>query len=141
MIKITVKTEDFEGRIIEEECHFHLNKTELTELDLKYKGGLKGEIERLQKEKNVEELFQFVKELMILGYGIKTENGKAFIKRPEITEEFRYGYVLPECLVEIMDDETGAGVMKFIKGMMPVSTQQAIDEAAKKDPVLSKFYK
>lgn len=141
MIKITVKTEDFEGRIVEEECHFHLNKTELTELDLKFKGGLKGEIERLQKEENAEEIFKFVKELMILGYGIKTENGKAFIKRPEITEEFRYGYILPECLVNIMEDETGAGVMKFIKGMMPVSAQAAIDEACKQDPKFSQFYK
>ena len=38
MIAITVKSEDFEGNIQETTCNFHLNKLEVTELEIKYGG-------------------------------------------------------------------------------------------------------
>lgn len=141
MINLTVKTEDFEGEVSEVTCQFHINKTELTELNLRYvkDGGLEGKMKQIEKKNDPEEMFNFIKELMILGYGVKTEDGKAFIKKPELTEQFRYGYILPECMVEIMKDETGKGVIMFIKGMMPKSAQDAINKEIQTRPELSQY--
>lgn len=139
MITLTVKTEDFEGNLQQEECQFHLNKVELTEIDLKLNGGIAGEMKRIEESGDSERMFKFVKELMILGYGKKSANGKSFIKNEELTEEFRYGCAMPECLVQILQDETGASVFNFIKGMMPMSSQKAINDHIKSNPELSKF--
>lgn len=141
MINLTVKTEDFEGEVSEVVCQFHLNKTELTELNLRYakEGGLEGKMKQIEQENDPEAMFMFIKELMILGYGVKTEDGKAFIKKPELTEQFRYGYILPECMVKIMEDETGKGVINFVKGMMPKSTQDAINQEIQTRPELARF--
>ena len=139
MITIDVKAEDFEGQVFTESCQFHLNKVELTELNLKYDGGIVGEMKRIEADGDTAKMFDFIKQLMILGYGRKSDNGKTFIKTKEITDEFQYGVVMPECLIQLLEDESGLAVFKFIRGMMPASAQQEIDRSVKSNPSLSAF--
>lgn len=141
MIKLNLKVEDFEGNTQETECCFHLNKMELSELNVKYAndGGLEGHLKKLTDNKDPEAIYEFVKELMILGFGIKSDDGQAFIKSQIVKDTFRYGYILPECMLKIMSDETGKDVFNFIKGMLPKSSQDIIDQNVQNDPRFAQY--
>lgn len=139
MQQITVKYEDLDGNMQEETLFFHINKTEMSTLDLKYKDGFEAEIKRIQESEDREALFTLIKDVVIMSYGQKSANGKAFIKKPEVVEEFQYGPMLDEVLIHILQKEDGSGVFEFLLGCLPVSAKAAAIQKAQADPRLSNF--
>ena len=53
MLKKTIKYEDFDGVLREEDKYFNLTKAELTEWQLSQDGGLDNMLQRIVKEKRV----------------------------------------------------------------------------------------
>lgn len=81
MIKQIIKYEDYNGNQCTEEAYFALSKVELTEMELSREGGLSNYYQKIVDAQNVPELIRIFKELIMKSYGIKSEDGKRFIKR------------------------------------------------------------
>jgi len=81
MIKETVKYEDFNGNECTEDLYFNLSKAELTEMELSKEGGMSAYYEKIVHAQDVPALASVFKELLLKTYGIKSDDGKGFIKK------------------------------------------------------------
>ena len=80
MITKTITTTDYNGVEYTEEFRFNLNKAELMEWELSIPGGLTGRIKAVTDSKNAPELIKLFRELIKKSYGVKSADGRRFIK-------------------------------------------------------------
>lgn len=108
---------DFNGEERTEDFFFNLTKAELTEMELLTEGGLKEKIERITKAKDVPEIIKLFKELILKAYGVKSPDGKRFIKSEKLSEEFAQTNAYSDLFVELATDSGAAAA--FVNGIMP----------------------
>ena len=126
MLKKTLTYVDYDGNERTEDFYFNLTKAELMEMTLSTSGGLDKYIERITKTQDTAKLIELFKEIIHKSYGIKSDDGKRFIKRPELLEEFTQTEAYSDLFTTLAtnDDEAAA----FVNGIMP----KELIEAAKK---------
>ena len=71
-----------------EDYYFNLSKAELMEMELGIAGGLSETIDKIIKTKDTPSLVKIFKELLLKAYGVKSPDGKRFIKSDELRDEF-----------------------------------------------------
>lgn len=116
MIMKTVNYKDFNGEERTEKFYFHLGKVELAKLDVSKKGGIKKYIEKIVEENDVEKIVELFIEVIDKAYGVKSEDGKRFIKSQELTEAFIQSAAYDQLVVSVMSEENAA--QAFIKGVV-----------------------
>lgn len=121
MIKETIKYEDYNGNECIEEAYFGLSKVEITEMELSIDGGLSKYYQKIVDAKNVPELAKIFKELIMKSYGIKSEDGKRFIKKApdghSLAEDFIETAAFEEFYMSLVTDVDKA--TKFFNGIVP----------------------
>ena len=65
MIKKTIKYTDYNGREIEGDFYFHLNKAEISEMEMSIKGGLAEMIKLIIKTEDTPALIKIFKDLIL----------------------------------------------------------------------------
>ena len=120
MLKKTITCEDFDGNEYTEDYYFHLNKTELAELNLGKKEGFYEYTKRLLKEDtdaSREEILRIYRDLILKSYGKKSADGKRFIKSPEISKEFSETNAYEALYMELIQSDTA--LRDFVRGVLP----------------------
>lgn len=127
MLKREIKYENFEGEEETDICYFNLTRTEWMEFNTQYDGGLDTFFKRTLETKDLKEIIGFLKTLILNAYGVKSEDGKRFVKNDKIREEFTQ---TPSYDVLFMDLATNeeAG-LNFIKGLMPKDLLPEVEKA------------
>lgn len=118
MIKQHVSYEDYEGVLQEKDLWFHLNKSDLAKLSLKYKNGLMEGLAELQKSGDKPAIAEFIDDLLCAAYGERVPNSDVFKKTPEIKENFQYSLAHDEILMMLLGGEDD-DIINFIVGIMP----------------------
>lgn len=143
MLKQSVAYTDFDDNESVETLYFNLTKTELADnLDLK------DEFEKLQSEfigddkreletQEIRKILELVKTLMRLSYGVRSADGKRFVKTQEQWTEFTQTAVYDQFLFSLFEQPTNA--MNFITGILPKELRSAALEAAQKSGVDSEL--
>lgn len=129
MFKKTIKYEDYNGIQREEDFYFHLNKAEMLELQLTKEGGFEAYLEGIIKAENTTELIKFFKELILMSYGVKSEDGKRFMKSDALREEFSQTEAFSELFTELATDDEAAA--NFVNGIFPQSQRLSDAELEK----------
>jgi hypothetical protein len=127
MLKKTIKYEDFNGNEISEDFYFNLTKAELLEMESKSQGGLKAKLERLINTRDISAIMEVFKEVIVKSYGVKSDDGKRFMKSKEITDAFVESNAYSELYIELATDEDAA--VAFITGIIPKDLSRQIDQA------------
>ena len=127
MLKKTMSYVDYDGNTREEDFYFNLTKAELMEMTLSTSGGLDRYIERITKTQDSAKLIELFKEIIIKSYGIKSDDGRRFIKSPEITEEFTQTEAYSDLFTTLATNDEEAAA--FVNGIMP----KELIEAAQKE--------
>ena len=83
MYKKTITYTDYNGVEREEDFYFHLTEAELFDLENSISGGYTAMVKRIIAAKNAPELIKVFKEIMQLSYGVKSDDGRRFIKNKE----------------------------------------------------------
>lgn len=122
MIKKTIKYTDYNGKVREEDFYFNLNKAELTEMEFSHDGGLTGLIERVVKEQDNKEIIRIFKDLVLKAYGVKSDDGRRFIKNDELRDSFAQTEAYSELFMELATDADAASA--FINGITPAIPKQ-----------------
>ncbi len=122
MLKETITYLDLEGNERTEDFYFNLNKPELMELQSSAEGGFSSKIEAAVKSKDVVKMAAVLKEVVLKAYGVKSSDGKRFIKSKELRDEFEQS-VAYEVLFDKLYTEEGYAE-KFVNGVIPVIEQQ-----------------
>lgn len=123
MFTDTVTYTDYDGNERTETVYFNLSKPELIKLQYSIPGGMDKTLDRIMKRLNsgdpevVGEMFDFFEELLTKSYGVKSDDGKRFVKSKEITEEFVQSELYSEMFMRFSSDPDY--VNKFVIGIMP----------------------
>lgn len=88
MIKKTYTYTDYNGNERTEDYYFNLQEAEIMKLEMGINGGLTAKINRIIAAQDVPEIMKVFDELIGVSYGIKSPDGREFIKSPEITKSF-----------------------------------------------------
>lgn len=130
MLKETRTYVDFNGVERTEDFYFNLSKAELAEMELSNDGGLDKLIQKIVNAKDNKKVVEMFKEIILKAYGVKSDDGRRFIKSKELSKEFSETPVYSDMFIEFATDEEKAS--KFIDGIMPKDLKDQIEEAEKK---------
>lgn len=117
MLKKTIKYVDYNGETHEEEYYFNLSKAEVMEMQLGTAGGFAEHLQKLVNTKDVPAITKAFKDLILASYGVKSDDGKRFIKSPEIRDAFVQSEAYSELFMELIQNADACN--DFIKGIMP----------------------
>lgn len=117
MLKKVVSYKDFNGDTVTEELYFHLSAAEMVRLDMEFKGGLRGEIERLDPQNNPRGTMDLFERMLQASYGKKTEDGKHFLKEADAAFLFKSSAVYDTILLQLLSDADAA--MEFFVALVP----------------------
>lgn len=129
MYKKTVTYTDYNGNKRTEDFFFNLNKAELAEMELSSAGGMQKKIQDLIDSQDNAQIIKLFKDMIIKSYGVKSEDGRRFIKNAQVTEEFTQTEAFSELFMSLASNEDEAA--KFIQGILPadLATNEAVTQA------------
>ena len=117
MLKKTITYTDYDNVMRTEDHYFNLTMAELQEMELTTPGGFAALLRKIVDEKNVPEIYRLFKSVILKAYGIKSADGRRFIKSDEISKEFTETGAYEVLINELTsNDKAGAD---FINAIMP----------------------
>ena len=117
MIKETITYTDYNGVERKEDFYFNLTKAEIMEMEMSTKGGLAEMIQRIVAAQDQPAIIKIFKDLIIKAYGVKSADGKRFIKNDEVVEEFVQTEAFSQLFMKLATDSDAAS--KFVNGIVP----------------------
>lgn len=117
MLKKTVKYTDLNGMEREEEYLFRLSKAELVEMQLGTTGGFEEYIRKIVAANDIPAIAKIFKDIVIKAYGIKSDDGRRFIKSEEISTEFTQTEAYNQIYIELIGNPEKFA--DFVNGIMP----------------------
>ena len=124
MLKKTVTYTDYNGVVRTEDFYFNLSKAELMDMEAGTPGGYAAMLQSIVDAKDVPALIKIFKELLLKAYGIKSPDGRRFIKSEELATEFAQTEAYVDLYMEMVTDDKAAA--DFVNGIIP-----KMDNAAK----------
>lgn len=130
MLKKTITYTDFNGEKRTEILYFNMSSPDMTRFIAKYsdytgidvddeegsRKALEQYVERLRETKDMTKVFNFLEDLILSSYGVKSDDGKRFMKSAKIREEFSWTNAYAEFFEELMSDEDK--FKHFIQGIV-----------------------
>ena len=132
MLKKTITYTDFDGNERTEDFYFNLTKAELMELELSKEGGMQKQIDKIIASQSIPQIVEIFKTLVLKAYGEKSDDGRRFMKTPEITQAFKETQAYSDIFMELSTDDKAAAA--FIQGIIPEDytiTDEEIEKAKK----------
>ena len=125
MLKQTVKYTDFNGEEQEEDFYFNLTKAEIIELEMMREGGLSETLKKIVATQDGKGIITEFKNIILVSYGEKSDDGKRFIKSQEVLDRFTSSEAYSEFFMMLLTEPDAAA--NFIKAVIP---QAMVDEVA-----------
>jgi len=140
MLKKTVNYADFDGNQRTEDLYFNLTKLEATEFALDLPDEITGEVAkegasaanmeaatRIVQKLGGKGIIDYIRKLVLKSYGVKSEDGKRFIKSEEISTEFSQTMAFDNLMMELLTDDNAAS--NFITAVIPSDLAEAAKSA------------
>ena len=127
----TVTYTDYNGVEKTENFYFNLSKSELIDMELTTPGGFSNYLQKLIDSKDYPLIVKMVKRLILMSYGIKSPDGKRFMKSDQISEEFAQSPAYDKIYMEFVTD-VNAGA-DFVNGLIPDDMVDAVNNAIAKN--------
>ena len=124
MLKKTIEFTDYNGETRKEDFYFNLSKAELMEMELGTSGGFAEMLQRLVDTQDVPEIMKVFKQVVMKAYGVKSPDGKRFIKSEEQSKEFTETEAYSELFMELLTDPDAAAA--FINGIIPAEAAKQL---------------
>lgn len=127
MIKKTMTYVDFNGETVVEDLYFNLNALEYTRLTARNGGDLDKRIAELVEKDDTEGIIALMEDLLLSSYGVKSEDGRRFVKTKQVREDFEYSQAYAELFVLLLTnpEETkkfGQGIASSAQAQQSVPT-------------------
>lgn len=117
MLKKTITYKDYNDVERTEDFYFNLTKAEIAEMQLNEVGGLDKLIKKIIEAKDVPAVANIFKKIILKAYGVKSADGRRFIKTQEVLDEFIQTEAYSELYMELATDADKA--QKFINAIIP----------------------
>lgn len=128
------KYTDYNGNEREEEIMFDLSEAEVLEMEMETEGGMEQHINRIIAAQNSKELIHIFKSIIDKAYGVKSPDGRRFIKTPEVLAEFKQTRAYSDLFMRLATDDKYAA--EFIEKVMPKVKDKIVNnDDAKPNPI------
>lgn len=117
MLKKTITYTDYDGLERTEEFRFNLSKAELVDMELTTAGTFSETMKRIIAEKDIIRIAKLFKELLLKSYGVKSDDGKRFVKSQELSEAFSQTEAYSDLYIELLSNPDEAA--KFFAEVAP----------------------
>lgn len=131
MLKKTITCKNFNGVETTEDYWFNLTESEILEMQLGTAGGLDESIKQIVAGMDLPSMVKFFKDFVLKSYGVKSPDGKRFIKNDEIREAFSQTNAYNKLFMELAFDDVAAA--EFINGVIPKDVADKMAEISEKD--------
>lgn len=135
MYKKTITYEDYDGNKRTEDFFFSLTTAELTKMQMSVEGGYAAMIDKMVKAQDMRSLINAIEDIVIKSYGIKSDDGRRFIKNSTITEEFMQTPAYSSLYMELITDENAAA--DFINKIIPSDLAAKVEKYNKENPTVT----
>lgn len=122
---------DYNGDEQTEKYYFDLTVPEMLELSFSSAGDIQSTLERLSNSRKIGEIFNIIQTLIFKSVGVKSDDGKRFVKNEEVLNDFRQSRGYEAFLMKMMQDTGYAS--KFIEQLIPQDRIQQIAGVEKVD--------
>lgn len=140
MLKKTVTYTDFDGNSRTEDLYFNMTRNELlsfsfgmpdigidantdpNKIDVKEAG------KKLVEKMGSSGIVDFIKDLVFKAYGVKSEDGRRFIKSEALSTEFTQTLAYDEFIMELFEDDKKAS--EFINAVIPAEMKKQMPMTA-----------
>ena len=129
MLKKTITYTDYDGNERKEDFYFNLNKAEIMEMEMSTAGGMAESIQKIVDAKDTPAIIRVFKDLVLKAYGVKSDDGRRFVKSKELSEEFAQTEAYSQIFMELATDADAAA--KFVNGIVPADLAQKAAEQQK----------
>lgn len=126
MLKKTIEYTDYNGVERKEDFYFNLTKAEIAEMELSRHGGLTEYIHKIVSAKSEPDLVKLFKELILKAYGVKSDDGRRFIKSEEISTEFAQTEAYSILFMELSTDADKAS--EFVTSIIPEDVKERVGD-------------
>jgi hypothetical protein len=126
LLKKTITYTNFNDEEVSEDHYFHLSKAELVELEMSYEGGMSEWLKRIIDAEDGKTIIAEFKKIILDSYGVRSPDGKRFIKNDEVRDAFLSTEAYSTLFMELVTETDKA--VEFINGIVPSGLA---DEAAK----------
>ena len=116
MLKKTVTYVDYDGVERTESFYFNLSESEIVEMELGVDGGWRERMQRIIDSKDAPTLMREFKNLIMMSYGKKSDDGRRFIKSKEISDAFVQTEAYNKIFMELVTDDKAAA--NFANGII-----------------------
>lgn len=131
MIKKTVTYTDYNGVERTESFYFHFNEAEILDMEMSTEGGFAERVQRIIDAKHQTELLKVIKQFVYDAYGVKSEDGKRFMKNDEVKAAFIESPAYSEIFMEMLTNDKLAA--EFVNGVVPENMKDKLTDLANKN--------
>ena len=117
MLKKTITYSDYNGVERTEDFYFNLSKAEAMEMEMSTSGGLAEMITRVVSAQDTPSIVKIFKDLVLKAYGVKSPDGRRFMKSEELATEFSQTEAYSILFMELATDAKAAA--DFVNGVIP----------------------
>lgn len=127
MYKKIIKYTDYNGVERKEPFYFNLSKAEIMRYNFSVDGedGYRTYLQRLLATNKNSEAYALFEKFVCDSYGVKSDDGKRFIKNPQVLSEFKDSEAYSELIMELVSVEGAA--TEFFNGIMPPALLAQMD--------------
>ncbi len=138
MLVKKIKYTDFNGNEREESFYFHYSKAQIIEMQFSFGGGMEEFLKRIVNTQDMNALFQYFKEFILNAVGVKSDDGKRFIKNKEISDSFEQSNAYEVLMMELLgfDNPTdnANAAADFVLGVLPAEYAKLMQDESNKFP-------
>lgn len=128
MLTITETYTDWNGNLRTEDFRFHFSQAELMEMEMSTEGGFSARVNRILNANSQTELFQIMKAFVLDAFGVKSDDGRRFMKDEEIRRGFQECPAYSKIFMRLATNSDEAA--KFINGVTPEDMPKPMAVAA-----------
>ena len=115
MLKKTITFVDYNGTTRTEDHYFNLNEAEALKLELM-------EINRIIAAQDIPVIMETFEDFIKKSYGVKSPDGREFIKSEELTRKFMQTEAYSKFMMELCTKDGAAA--EFVNAIIPTAPQQ-----------------
>lgn len=124
MLKRPITYTNFDGETVTETYYFNLSKSELLMMEVGSKGRSFSEyIKEIVDAKDANTLMREFRSLILLAYGVRSDDGKRFVKSETLSKEFEQSFAFDALYMELVGSDQAAA--DFMLGVIPKDLEDA----------------
>ena len=128
MYKKTITYKDYDDNERTEDFYFNLTEAEVTKMEMRVPGGLTKMMQRIVQAQDGQQIIDTFEELIAHAYGVKSPDGRKFVKNQEVLDDFRQTEAYSMLFMELSTDAKFAA--EFFNGIIPQQKEAPAAAAA-----------